>query len=98
MHTRRLGVLLTELCVGKPAFDARTNISFDAVEIGFTEDSLTSSFTPLEEVLREVEMEVSEDLKEAVRHCLLQRRHRNPLLEIKLRNFMMMSSDRKCLK
>jgi hypothetical protein len=87
MHTRRLGVLLTELCVGKPAFDARTNISFDAVEIGFTEDSLTSSFTPLEEVLREVEMEVSEDLKEAVRHCLLQRRHRKPITRDQIEKF-----------
>jgi hypothetical protein len=38
MHTHRFEVLLTELCLGKLAFDVRTNRSFDAVEIGFTED------------------------------------------------------------
>jgi hypothetical protein len=73
MHTRRFGVLLTELCVGKLAFNVRTNSLFDAFQIGFTEDSLTSSFTLLEEVLHGVEMAVSEDLKEALRHFLSQK-------------------------
>lgn len=72
MHIRRIGVLLTELCLGKLAFDVRMSHSFDAVEIDFTKDPLESSFTPLEDVLREVEIEVSDDFKEAVRHCLLQ--------------------------
>ena len=72
MHIRRFGVLLTELCLGKLAFDVRTSDSFDAVEIDFA-DSSKSSFTSLEEVLREIEIEVPDDFKEAVRHCLLQK-------------------------
>jgi hypothetical protein len=73
MHICRVGVLLTELALSKLAFDVRTRSSFNAVEIDFTGDPSKSSLTPLEDLLREVEIAASEDIKEAVKHCFLQK-------------------------
>lgn len=73
MHICRVGVLLTELALGKLAFEVRTNSSFNAVEIDFTGYPSKSSLTPMEDILCEVETAASEDVKEAVLHSFLQK-------------------------
>ena len=69
MHIRRLGVLLTEIAIGRPVLEVAFNEELNNVEIDFDASCKEAHFR---DILRRVRRESSEDLKDAVGYCLKQ--------------------------
>ena len=75
MHIRRLGVLLTEIAIGRPIFEVAYNNLDDDIEIDFDvnlDGNGEIQAAGFRDILRRVRRESSEDFMEAVGYCLRQ--------------------------